>query len=106
MLLESGQFELDEVMARVVKTHPKINVEAIREVCNLSFRSLRSGGWALNPDAYFQLLEHEELQEARQATLAANKSAQNALNMARWALLISAVLAATSIIVQVFGIRA
>lgn len=50
------------------------------------------------PDAYFQLMEHEELQEARLSSAAANQASLKAYNVAIGALVISSAIGIAGII--------
>ena len=65
---ETGQVDFNTALEYVGGKHSEINEDAIRDMCNHALRGLAGGGWTLSPGAYFQLLEHEELQEARQAS--------------------------------------
>ena len=65
---ETGQVDFNTALRHVHSNHDEINEDAVRDVCNYALRGLPSGGWAMALEAYFQLLEHEELQEARQAS--------------------------------------
>jgi len=103
----NNSLDMGDVLNYISNLYPEVGNDALGRACNEVIDQLNNAGsYALRMGAYFQLLDYEELQEARQATLAATKSAKQALDMAKWALLISAILAATSIVVQVFGIRA
>ena len=65
---EKGQIDLDKALKYLYLEHPKVNEGAIKNFCHQALRGLPDGTFALQPGAYFQLLEHEELQEARQAS--------------------------------------
>tara|TARA_B100001971_G_C17931897_1_gene403147 strand:- start:161 stop:556 length:396 start_codon:yes stop_codon:yes gene_type:complete len=68
-----------------------------------SFESYGEKYW-LSTEAYFSLLDYEELQEARASSRDAQTSSKKALRMAIAALVISSVLALTSIVVSFLGL--
>lgn len=62
------------------------------------FQHAGEGRSYLAPDAYFQLMEHEELQEARLSSAAANQASLKAYNVAIGALVISSAIGIAGII--------
>jgi len=72
-----------------------------REIIRFLFSHGGESRTYLAPDAYFQLMEHEELQEARLASAAAHQASRTALKVAVGALVISAVIGIASIITSI-----
>ena len=95
----------DEVREYVKNVHPNMNdyaftkifwdaFEAVQELgSNYADRIKNKNPHVLNIEAYFHLLEHQELQEAR-------RSSHRALCIAIFAILLSGALAGTSIWIQ------
>ena len=99
---EGGTVHLKEVIDHVRAAHPKVNEEAIERACfgalerlegfDEGYKRLIANERAhiLEWDAYFQLLEYTELQEAR-------RSSTNAMRMATVAIVISTIFAAIQV---------
>ena len=104
-LAKSEGVNYNEVRDHVRSIHPKLNDEAFSRIFWSAFEALQDFGTSsddriknntphtLNLEAYFHLLEHEELEEAR-------TSSRRALRVATWAIGIAIATAVVSTFIQ------
>ena len=101
----NNTLDLGDALTYISNLYPEVGNDALGRACNEAIDQLNNAGsYALRMEAYFQLLEYEELQQARQASQDANLWARKAFDRATIAMWISAVLAGTAIIIQVAAI--
>lgn len=109
-LAKSEDVTYDKVKSHVKEIHPNINDAAFLRMFFSEFDALKDSGSSnlhhiqqntphvLNIEAYFRLLEHTELQEAR-------ASSRQALQRSTWAIVISAFLAVASMGAQIYQLN-
>ena len=115
LLVGDGTVKYSAVLEHVRSVHSEVNERAFKRTFLQAVESIVHLGRTLRVDddldvhqlvltleAYFHLLEHQELQEARQASQVANRNAKNAVNVAVGAIVVSIVVAITSIAFNVF----
>jgi hypothetical protein len=65
------------------------------------FELFKNDKMYLNAEGFFQLMDYEELNEARRASQESNENARKAITVAVWSIIITGILALFSILAQI-----